>query len=240
MEPVLEVPNLCKYYPGFRLEGVTFSLQPGRICGFLGRNGAGKTTTIKSILGLVHPDAGTVKILGQDFSSQETALRSRIGYASGGVDFYPRKRLSEISRQTRPFYPQWDENTYHRLIERFHLDESKCVRELSEGMKVKYQLALALSHGAQLLILDEPTSGLDPVSRAELTDIFQVLAKQGTAILFSTHITADLLSCAQDILYLRQGQLLAAKPLPDFLADHPDCANLDEIMVTLEKEKCEL
>lgn len=118
----------------------------------------------------------------------------------------------------------------------FHLDTGKQLRQLSEGMKVKFQLALALSHGAKLLILDEPSSGLDPVSRAELKDIFRQLAAKGTAILFSTHITTDLLDCADDITYIQKGHIVASKPMADFLADHPDCDSLEDIMVRLEKE----
>ena len=107
-------------------------------------------------------------------------------------------------------------------------------------MKVKFQLALALSHGAELLILDEPSSGLDPVSRAELTDIFRQLAAKGTSILFSTHITTDLSGCADDITYIQAGEIIASKPLPAFLADHADCDGLEAIMVKLEKEEIQL
>ena len=131
------------------------------------------------------------------------------------------------------------------LSDLYHMQEApikilavlgKQLRQLSEGMKVKFQLALALSHGAKLLILDEPSSGLDPVSRAELKDIFRQLAAKGAAILFSTHITTDLLDCADDITYIQKGHIVASKPMADFLADHPDCDSLEDIMVRLEKE----
>ena len=234
MEHILEVTNLCKRYPGFSLEDVSFSLASGQIMGFLGRNGAGKTTTLKSILGLVHPDGGTVRVLGQPMDAP--GIRAKVGYAAGGAAFYPRKPLGAIGALTREFYPQWDEAAYQHYLEIFHLDETKQVRQLSEGMTVKFQLALALSHGARLLILDEPSSGLDPVSRAELRDIFRRLAGKGTAILFSTHITTDLLDCADRITYIQNGRLLASKPIGAFLADHPDCGTLEEIMVKLEKE----
>ena len=234
MEYVLEVSHLNKRYPGFSLEDVSFSLEAGQVMGFLGRNGAGKTTTLKSILGLVHPDGGTVRILGQSLDAP--GVRAKVGYAAGGAAFYPRKTLETIGKLTREFYPQWDERAYRHYLEVFRLDETKQVRQLSEGMKVKFQLALALSHGAQLLILDEPSSGLDPVSRAELRDIFRQLAGKSTAILFSTHITTDLLDCASQITYIQNGRLLASKPMDAFLADHPDCGTLEEIMVKLEKE----
>ncbi len=238
MEPVLEVSGLCKRYPKFSLENVSFSLEKGHIMGFLGRNGAGKTTTMKSILGLVHADAGIIRILGQDAARKD--VRRQIGYAAGGAAFYPRKTMAQITALTRGFYPDWDDAAFAHYLEVFRLDPGKQIRQLSEGMKVKFQLALALSHGAELLILDEPSSGLDPVSRAELTDIFRQLAAKGTSILFSTHITTDLLGCADDITYIQAGKIIASKPLPVFLADHPDCDGLEAIMVRLEKEDIQL
>ncbi|MBR6258982.1 MAG: AAA family ATPase, partial [Oscillospiraceae bacterium] len=107
--------------------------------------------------------------------------------------------------------------------------------ELSEGMKVKLNLAAALSHRAEMLILDEPTSGLDPVSRAEILEIFKYLRDKGTAILFSTHITTDLEECADRIAYIRQGRLEACAPLSDFIAENGG-GSLEEIMVAREKE----
>ena len=110
-----------------------------------------------------------------------------MGFASGGFGFYPLKRLRTVTDVTRRFYPSWDETAYRRYLALFALDENKRVKELSEGMKVKYALALALSHRARLLVLDEPTSGLDPVSRDELLEIFLQLAQdEGISILFST------------------------------------------------------
>ena len=216
---VLRIEGLCKRYPAFALENVSFSMQPGTIMGLIGRNGAGKIT-----------------LLGMDMDAQELAIRKKLGYVSGTAGYYPKKRLRQLADVTRAFYPDWDETAYQDCLRRFSLDENKRVSELSEGMKVKFQLALALSHGAKLLILDEPSSGLDPVSRAELKDIFRQLAAKGAAILFSTHITTDLLDCADDITYIQKGHIVASKPMADFLADYPDCDSLEDIMVRLEKE----
>lgn len=235
MDKVLEVKCLCKAYPSFRLKDVSFSVDEGMIMGFIGRNGAGKTTTMKSVLRLVHPDSGNVFFFGEEFDKQEGQIRERIGYASGGNTFYQRKRIKELTNMTKSFYPNWDDMEYRRYLELFGLDENKKLMELSEGMKVKFSLTLALSHHAELLILDEPTSGLDPVSRDELLDIFSYLKKQGVAILFSTHITTDLEKCADSITYIRKGEIVESKPLPEFMADYPGTKELEEIMVRLER-----
>ncbi len=209
--PVLSIKGLCKSYGSFRLQDVSFEVRRGEIMGFIGRNGAGKTTTLKSLLNFVHPDSGEVRFFGMDFRESELEVKSRIGFVSGSADFYPRKKLRLISEVTKGFYPNWNEEEYRRYMELFSLDEDKTPAQLSAGMKLKYSLALALSHGAELLILDEPTSGLDPVSRDELLEVFLRLAANGVSILFSTHITSDLDKCAHRITYIRNGRIVCSE-----------------------------
>ena len=219
MTEILTVRNLCKHYPAFELHDVSFSIRASSIMGLIGRNGAGKTTTIKSILRLVRPDGGSVEFLGQPVDDDAAALRREAGYVSGDLCYYPRKRLSQLTAVTRSFYSAWDSARYEALLRRFSLDDSKRVCELSAGMKVKYQRACALSHGAKLLILDEPTSGLDPVSRDDLLDLLRSLCEQdGVSILFSTHITSDLDACADDVTYLQNGTVAQSVSLAGFTA----------------------
>ena len=219
MTEILTVRNLCKHYPAFELHDVSFSIRASSIMGLIGRNGAGKTTTIKSILRLVRPDGGSVEFLGQPVDDDAAALRREAGYVSGDLCYYPRKRLSQLTAVTRSFYSAWDSARYEALLRRFSLDDSKRVCELSAGMKVKYQLACALSHGAKLLILDEPTSGLDPVSRDDLLDLLRSLCEHdGVSILFSTHITSDLDACADDVTYLQNGTVAQSVSLAGFTA----------------------
>lgn len=229
--PVLEVKNLAKRYPGFTLEGVSFSLEKGRIMGFIGRNGAGKTTTLKSLLNFVHPDAGEIRFFGMPFLENEIAVKKRIGYVSGATGFYMNKKIAVITDVTRRFYPDWDEGAYKRYLSLFELDERKTPAQLSEGMKVKYALALALSHKAELLLLDEPTSGLDPVSRDDLLDVFLDLAREGASILFSTHITSDLDKCADDITYIKKGRLVDSGDIRTFVGGYRELA-LEESQIT--------
>ena len=217
MNTILEVRDLVKRYPGFTLDHVSFSLEEGKITGFIGRNGAGKTTTLHSLLSFLAPDSGEIRFWGEDIRTHEQAIKQRIGFVSAGMNFYNKQKLRKITGITRSFYANWDEAVYRKYLELFALDEEKTPEKLSNGMKIKYMLALALSHGADLLILDEPTSGLDPVSREELLEIFLQLAEQGKTILFSTHITSDLDKTADNILYIAGGILKAESSLEDFI-----------------------
>lgn len=234
---VLEIKGLCKRYPGFALEDVSFSLESGKIIGFIGRNGAGKTTTLKAMLNLVHPDAGEVRFFGMNFKENELEIKRRIGFVTGGTDFYPLKKLSVITAVTKRFYDKWDEAAYEQYMKMFSLDPNKTPSQLSAGMKVKYSLTLALSHGAELLILDEPTSGLDPVSRDDLLEVFLNLSRQGKTILFSTHITSDLDKCADNIVYIKCGRIIAEKPMDDFIGAYRTVALTEEQKAALPADK---
>lgn len=231
-----EIKNLCKEYPSFVLDSVSFSLREGHITGFIGRNGAGKTTTIKSMLNLVHPSAGDISFFGLPFAENEAEIKQRIGYSTGAVNYYPKKKICDIVNITKTFYPNWDENAYREYLSLFALDENKRPCELSEGMKVKFNLLLALSHRAEILILDEPTSGLDPFSRDELLELFKKLKSRGVAILFSTHITSDLEKCADDIVYISRGKIVASLPKAEFSARFGmGSETLEETILRLER-----
>lgn len=234
---IVEVKGLCKKYPEFTLDDVSFSLEKGRITGFIGRNGAGKTTTIKSMLNLVHPNSGEVSYFGMPLKGNEAEIKTRIGYSTGSLNYYPRKKLKDLIAVTKLFYPNWNEEAAGMYAELFKLDLNKTPLELSEGMKVKCNLLLAMSHGAEVLILDEPTSGLDPFSRDELLDVFLQLRDYGVAILYSTHITSDLEKCADDILYIRNGKIVASEAREKFIGTMGQPGeNLEEIMLRSERE----
>lgn len=214
---VLEVTGLKKSYGEFLLD-VDFSLEEGKITGFIGRNGAGKTTTIKSLLNLAHADSGEINFFGKPLRDSEHDIKSKLGVVLGGVNYYPQKRLGAVASVVSRFYPEWNDELYKKYMRLFSLDEHKRISELSAGMKVKFSLALALSHGAQLLILDEPTSGLDPVSRDEILDVFISLSQdEGKTVFCSTHITGDLDRCADNVIYLKGGRIVEDSPLDELL-----------------------
>lgn len=234
---IVKVNNICKTYPAFQLKNVTFSLERGKITGFIGRNGAGKTTTIKSMLNLIHTDSGGIHYFDLPLYENETEIKQRIGYSTGTVSWYPRKTIREIIDITKHFYKNWDENMCKKYMTMFGLDETKKPMELSEGMKVKCNLLFALSHQAEVLILDEPTSGLDPFSRDELLELFMTLKESGVTILFSTHITSDLERCADDIIYISRGEIKAECPKLEFIKNYGKSdESLEEIFLRLERE----
>lgn len=243
---LLTVKNLSKKYPAFELKDVSFDVKQGSIMGFIGKNGAGKSTTLKSMLGLVHPDGGVIRMLGKDFNQNEAWCKQNIGVVLGGIDYYPKKKLKTITRVTSRFYEKWDDAKYRQALQLFELDEEKTVEQLSAGMRVKYLIALALSHHARLLILDEPTSGLDPVSRDDLLVLFEKLVQAGDrSILFSTHITSDLEKCADTITYIKDGAIIARENKADFIRhfqylkdqENGPELTLEDIMVHMERKQ---
>ncbi len=218
MSDILRLENVRKTYPSFTLKDVSFSVKPGQIMGFIGRNGAGKTTTLKCIMNLIHYESGKISAFETDMSKNELENKQRIGFALSELNYYPNKTIRQLVNVTKRFYKKFDQKKFDEACRLFNLNQDKKLEELSSGMKVKYSVAIALSHEAELLILDEPTSGLDPVSRDEILDIFRKIVKnKDRAILFSTHITSDLDKCASDITYIHDGEIIFSGNKNDFI-----------------------
>jgi ABC-2 type transport system ATP-binding protein len=218
MSDILRLENVRKTYASFTLKGVSFSVKPGQIMGFIGRNGAGKTTTLKCIMNLIHYESGKISAFETDMSKNELENKQRIGFALSELNYYPNKTIRQLVNVTKRFYKKFDQKKFDEACRLFNLNQDKKLEELSSGMKVKYSVAIALSHHAELLILDEPTSGLDPVSRDEILDIFrQIVKNKDRAILFSTHITSDLDKCASDITYIHDGEIIYSGTKNDFV-----------------------
>lgn len=209
----LSVKDLTKRYPAFTLDRVSFCVGEGRVTGLIGANGAGKTTTLKAITGLIEAE-GEITAFGLDARRYAREVKAKYGYIGGGFRYYPQKTVSVIARAVSYNYPEWNGDVFAGYLDRYAIDGAKKVSELSDGMKVKFYLALALSHGARLLILDEPTSGLDPLSREDFCDTVLSLVKdEGVSVLFSTHVTSDLDRIADDIVLLSAGKTIACEEL---------------------------
>ena len=214
---ILEVKNLFKHYETFDLKDVSFEIKPGKIIGFIGRNGAGKTTTLKCIYNLAKPTSGEILYDSRPIVDVEAEYKQEAAMLIGEMDYYNTKTVKSLTNVTKKFYKNWNEELYQRYLKDFNIDENKQIKSLSTGMKVKYGLALALSRGSRILLLDEPTSGLDPVSRDELLDIFlDLVSDKEHSILFSTHVISDLEKCADDIIYIKKGEIIVNESVSAF------------------------
>ena len=209
MDNILEVSGLNKRYGDFALKDISFYLPDGCITGFVGINGAGKTTTLRSILGLTNKVSGNIKFFGMDMDGNESKIKDRIGIVLDEGGFYDELTLSEMKNVIAPAYRNWCEQDFIDYMEQFSLNPKQKINTLSKGMRMKYALALALSHKAELLIMDEPTSGLDPLVRSQLLNILKdYMGKGGKGVFFSTHITSDLEKIADMLIMIDGGEIV--------------------------------
>jgi len=212
MPSVLELNNLTKRYDTFTLDSVNMSLEEGFIMGLVGQNGAGKTTIIKLILGLLKRDNGSIHIFGKDIDEDADEIKQQIGFVLDESDWYDSFTIREMVKIISTFYDNWDQTIFEKYLKSFNLEEASRIDSLSKGMKMKFSLAVALSHDAKLIIMDEPTSGLDPIIRDEVLEILQkIIADGGKSILFSSHISSDIDKIADYITFIHEGRIIFSK-----------------------------
>ncbi|HWR11063.1 MAG TPA: ABC transporter ATP-binding protein [Rectinemataceae bacterium] len=217
----IQTRAMTKKFAGFDLRDVTLSLETGSVLGLIGPNGAGKTTTIKLLGGLLKPDLGNVEVLGENPWGAGPTLRRKLGIVSDESQWYGPLSAADTEAWVKRLYPRWDSAGYEARLSDFGIDRRKRLSDLSKGQKMKFSLAVALSHEAELIILDEPTSGLDPVSRSELLDtLHSVVAAGTTSILFSTHITSDLERIADHIAFIMAGKIVFCEDIDSVLDRH--------------------
>ena len=209
MNNILTVNGLNKSYGNFSLRDITFSLPEGCITGFIGINGAGKTTTLRTLLGLTNKLSGNIQFFGLDMDKNERQLKDRIGIVLDDGCFYDELSLAEMKSIISSAYTSWSEQDFKRYMDMFSLAPKQKINTLSKGMRMKYALALALSHNAELLIMDEPTSGLDPLIRGQLLKILtEYMENGGKGVFFSTHITSDLDKIADMLIMIDNGKIV--------------------------------
>ncbi len=212
MEFAVEVKNITKKYSRFTLSDVSFTVPQGCIVGLIGENGAGKSTAFKTMLNLVKKDGGEVLFWGTPLNDKDTELKSRIGVAFDSLCFAEVLTVKQVGNIGKMTYKNWDAAHFNSLVSRFELPEKAELKTLSKGMKMKLNLAYAMSHNAELLILDEPTAGLDPIARDELLDLFlEFVQDEKHSILISSHITTDLEKIADYITFINKGKVAFSK-----------------------------
>ena len=237
MNDILKVENLNKSYKNFSLTDVTFSLPEGCITGFIGINGAGKTTTLRTILGLSQKTSGNIQIFGLDMEKNAKQIKNRIGVVLDDGCFYDELSLAEMKSIIASVYTTWSEQDFKHYMDMFALEPKQKISTLSKGMKMKYALALALSHNAELLIMDEPTSGLDPLIRSQLLKVLtDYMENGGKGVFFSTHITSDLDKIADMLIMINNGHIVFQEE-KDFLLDNYRIVKGDAKLLTSDMRK---
>lgn len=212
MEPLLNVSQLSKTFPTFKLDQVDLEIPRGCIVGLIGENGAGKSTTIRCILDLLRPDSGKITFWGLSMSEYPDQIKENIGVVYDELPFHDTFTPKQIEKICAHAYRQWDSQSYKDFLVRFKLPEKQAIKGFSKGMKMKLSIAIALSHNPKLLILDEATSGLDPIMRDDLLDVFlDFVQDEHRSILMSSHISSDLERIADYITFIHNGKLIFTK-----------------------------
>lgn len=217
----IEINDLTKHYDGFTLDNLSFHVTKGEIMGFIGQNGAGKTTTMKALLNIIKPDSGSMKILGMDTAKEAPAIKERIAVLFDELPFHDEFNAGNLEVILGDIWQDWNNEIFRKYLERFSLPRKKKIGHFSKGMKMKLQIACALSHNAQLLIMDEATTGLDPVVRNEILDILlEYIQDENHTVFMSSHITTDLEKIADSVTFIDRGKLLLTGHKDDILANH--------------------
>jgi len=218
MDLTVDFKGVSKRYAHFNLDNINLELPTGSIMGFIGANGAGKSTTIRILMGLVHQDAGTVKVLGHAMPAEQAAAKMDIGFVSEDMRLYAAATLHWHMNFVSSMFPKWDQAYADKLIRRFDLKPQQKIKGLSHGQRVKAALLLALARKPRLLVLDEPTTGLDPVARREvLGELMAVLADEDRTILFSSHNTQDVEQISDQITFIDRGKIIDSDNKEAFL-----------------------
>ena len=214
----LEIESLTKKYKNFALDGVSFIIPEGTIMGLIGENGAGKSTIINLITGAAVKDSGKIDIYGKPSDKLTKDEKAEIGTVISGCGFPEELNAVDVNSIMKSVYRQWDSKKFFDYIERFSLYKKSRIKTYSTGMKVKLEIAIALSHNAKLLILDEVTNGLDPSARMEILDmLLDFIQDEKRAVLISSHIIGDLEKICDYITFIHKGKIVFSENKDDIL-----------------------
>ena len=217
----LELKKVSKSFSGFNLDNISLTLPSGCIMGLIGENGAGKSTTIKLILDMLHKDSGTITILGKDNVEDIALTKEDVGVVMDDIGMPECLTAKQIGNVMKHTFRNWNEAEYTQLLQKLSLPDNKLFKDFSRGMKMKLGIAVAMSHGAKLLLLDEPTGGLDPVVRDEVVDMFYDFTRdENHSILISSHIVSDLEKLCDYVAFLHKGKLLLCEEKDELLSEY--------------------
>ncbi|MHA4870028.1 ABC transporter ATP-binding protein [Duganella sp. PWIR1] len=214
----VECTGISKRYPHFALEAADLAVEQGTVMGLVGPNGAGKSTILRMVMGLLAPDAGTVKVLGYAMPEQQVAAKRNIGFIAEDMRLYESETIGFHMAFIKSIFASWDADYASLLLRRFDLNQNQKVKGLSHGQRVKATLLLALARRPSLLVFDEPTTGLDPAVRKEVLDeMMSAMADETRSILFSSHNTADVEQISDYITFIYGGRIVESRNKEDFI-----------------------
>jgi ABC-2 type transport system ATP-binding protein len=218
MNKVIEINNLTKNYGKHRgVVDVTFSVKQGDIFGFLGPNGAGKSTTIRSMLGFLKYESGSIRLLGHEASAAHENILKEIGYMPSESMFYSGMKGKEIIRFAAEVRGIDCSKEAEKLCERLNIDVNKKIADLSLGNRKKVSIVCAMQHRPKLFIFDEPTSGLDPLMQNIFFELIEEYVSEGATCLLSTHVLSEVRNYCRNVGIMKDGKLLCVDSVENML-----------------------
>lgn len=207
-ENVIEISHLTKSYGKNRgIIDVSLEVKQGDIFGFLGPNGAGKSTTIRSMLGFLKPNAGSVSILGMDSVRNHEQILKEVGYMPSEAWFYDSMRVGDVIKYAADVRGIDCRSEAEMLCERLKVDTKKKIKQLSLGNRKKVSIVCAMQHKPKLFVFDEPTGGLDPLMQKKFFELITEYVEQGATCLLSTHVLSEVDKYCKTAAIMREGRL---------------------------------
>lgn len=227
---MISIDGLWKRFGRFdAVQGLSMNVPAGSTFAIVGANGAGKTTTIKTLMNIIEPDRGSIRVMGVDSRRLGAADYTKIGYVSENQQLPEGLTVGQFLAYLRPFYPTWDRALEEVILGQTQLPLHRRIRALSHGMRAKLALTCALSFRPSLLVLDEPFSGLDPLVRDEFMEV--VLGQRNdTTLLISSHDLGEIEGVATYIGFIDKGRLLFQESMADLTA------RVREVHITLQDD----
>lgn len=233
----IEIKNLTKKFPGFKIDNLSLMLPSGCIMGLIGENGAGKTTVMKLILDIIHKDGGSIRILGKDNEDNINLTKEDIGVVMDNIGIPECLSAEQVGKVMKCTFRRWDSDEYLRLLNILEIPFGKQFKDFSRGMKMKLGIAIAMSHGSKLLLMDEPTSGLDPVVRDTVVDMLMDFTRaEDHSVLISSHIVSDLEKLCDYVAFLHKGKLLLCEEKDKLLSEYGIIRCSNEQLHQIEEE----
>ena len=218
MDNAVEIRGLCKSFGSFGIRDLDLDIPRGYVVGLIGENGAGKTTLIKCITDANIPDSGEVRLFG---SQERDGSEGRLGVVFDECHFFQQMNGEQIGKLMSSLFANWDDARYRTLMNDFGIPLDKRIKDYSRGMRMRIQVAVALSHSPDLVIMDEATAGMDPAARDEFLDlVMEYMQDEGHTVLMSSHITSDLERIADYIVFIHQGRIVMNGPKDEILESY--------------------